>query len=314
MLRTTDRGAHWVGVPAPRTPLGNPNSDSPGGPTAVSVVRFADPYNGWAYGPGLWVTHDGARTWHSVDVGGRVLALEAGGGRVDAVISSCDGTAGCTGPARLLSSPVTNDDFTQVAVGPAGVSAAGGAAISLHPPVGFAVLGSTGNPYLPDGLIVATTNGHLWQAFPYPCRAAGNSALSSIIAPDTTSLLSLCTGSGAAGSTSKTVVFTRDGKSTPLGSPPLAGDGGQIAANGISTILVGSSGGADFLYRSTDSGRTWTTMQFNDGGAGFRDLGFTTTSQAVVIRGQAALVGGNNPPAELLMTTDAGKTWQHVNF
>ena len=109
--------------------------------------------------------------------------------------------------------------------------------------------------------------------------------------------MSLCTSYEAAGSSGKTVVFTRDGKSTALGNPPNGGDGGLIAANGISTILVASRSGADFMYRSTDSGRTWTTLPFLDGGSGWSQPRFHDPSQAVVIEGQPPLVAGN-PPAD----------------
>lgn len=315
MVRTTDRGAHWIGVPAPRATLVSPSAATSAGPASVSVVRFADEYNGWAYGPGLWVTHDGARTWHQVDVGGQVLALETAGGRVDAIVNSCQVSSRCPGGAtRLLSSPVDRDLFALEASGSSGLSSpSGGGSLTLHPPVGFAILGQNSNSGMPRSTIVATDGGK-WDGFSDPCQAVADSSLSSFVAPDATSLLSLCTGPGAAGSTGKTVVLTQNGRSTALGNPPLGGDGGLIAANGMSTILVASRSGDDFLYRSTDSGRTWTTMQFHDGGIGLTDLGFTTSSQAIVIQGQAPVAGGNNQPAQLLMTTDAGATWHHVSF
>ena len=316
LVRTSDRGAKWVGVPAPRTTLVD-SVELSAGSASVSAVRFADPYNGWAYGPGLWATHDGARTWHQVDVGGQVLALEAGGGRVVALVNSCQNSSGCAGsPTRLLSSPVDRDLFALVASAPIGSSASSATSagsLTMHPPVGFAVLGQRmASGATPSGIVA--TNGHAWTSFPNPCRTGPDNYLSSFVAPDATSLLSLCTGSGAAGSTSKTVVLTRNGNITALGSPPLGGDGGLIAANGISTILVASRSGDDFLYRSTDSGRTWTTMRFNDGGIGLTDLGFTTSSQAIAIRGRAPVTGSSNQPAELLMTMDAGATWHHVTF
>ena len=316
MVRTTDRGAHWMGVPAPRTTLVSPSVVTSTAPQSVSMVRFADPYNGWAYGPGLWVTHDGARTWHQLDVGGQVLALETAGGRVDAIVNSCQVGSNCpSGLTRLLSSPVDRDLFDAVATVPAGISESesGGGLLTLHPPVGFAILGSRMAPSTPPSGIVAT-NGGSWTSFPNPCQAVSDNFLSSFVAPDTTSLLSLCTGPGAAGSMSKTVVLTQNGKSTPLGHPPLSGDGGLIAANGMSTILIASRSGDDFLYRSTDSGRTWTTMRFDDGGIGLADLGFTTANQAIVIEGRSPVAGSNNPPAHVLMTTNAGATWQRVNF
>jgi hypothetical protein len=54
-------------------------------------------------------------------------------------------------------------------------------------------------------------------------------------------------------------------------------------------------------------------MQFPDGGSGLTDLGFTTSSQAVVIHGRPPF-GQGNPPAELLMSTDAGASWHSLTF
>lgn len=66
VLRTLDGGGHWVGLPAPRAALTLVETASSATTGDVSRIRFADPSNGWAYGPGLWATHDGARSWHQV--------------------------------------------------------------------------------------------------------------------------------------------------------------------------------------------------------------------------------------------------------
>lgn len=49
----------------------------------VSEVRFADLLDGWVFGPALFATHDGARTWQQVTLGGSVVALETSGDYVD---------------------------------------------------------------------------------------------------------------------------------------------------------------------------------------------------------------------------------------
>jgi hypothetical protein len=284
--------------------------------TAVSSLRFADPRNGWAFGPGLWVTHDGARSWRAVKVGGAVLGLAAGGGQVTAIVADCSGTATCAGRARLLSGPVGGNAFTQVGSEETSMSAPGqygGPTISLHPPAGFALLGTIGSQ-VPRAALLAKADGHRWTSFPDPCASVADSSLSSLVAPDATSLVSLCTGGAAAGNTQKTVIVTTHGKSTAVGNPPSGGDGGLITANGHSTILVASASAATFLYRSTDSGRTWTKQQFSDGGAGMADLGFTTSSQAVVVHGSPVIDNSGRAPSELLMSTDAGANWRQVKF
>ena len=68
-----DGGSDWVGVPAPRTGLTLPQADTSDPVDDVERVRFSDALNGFAFGPGLWATHDGARTWHRLDVGGHCL-------------------------------------------------------------------------------------------------------------------------------------------------------------------------------------------------------------------------------------------------
>ena len=74
---------------------------------------------------------------------------------------------------------------------------------------------------------------------------------------------------------------------------------------------VSAASGASELYRSTDGGATWTTaVTFADGGIGFNDLGFTTSTQGVVIHGQPGPPTGY--ASQLLMTYDGGATWQAV--
>ena len=60
----------------------------------------------------------------------------------------------------------------------------------------------------------------------------------------------------------------------------------EIAAADSSHVAVTAQSGASFIYLSTDGGGSWGTADdLPDGGAGFRDLGFTTSTQGVVISG-----------------------------
>lgn len=59
VLRTTDGGATWRGIPAPVAPLRTPSEQA----GSVGQLRFADRFNGFADGVGLWVTHDGGAHW-----------------------------------------------------------------------------------------------------------------------------------------------------------------------------------------------------------------------------------------------------------
>ncbi len=270
-------------------------------------MRFADPLDGWAFGPDLFVTHDGARTWHQVDLGGAVVSLETSGGYVDAVVSPCTGASVCTGPVRLEQARVSAGGFATVLTGPTAMSSGlDSLALSLHAPVGFAFLG-LGELYATENL--ANPNG--WNPFPDPCASTPGLSLTSMVAPDSTTLYSLCSGNGAAGSSTKTVVVTRRGTTTVAGSTPLGGDAEALAATASGTLAVSAASGASSLYRSVDGGRTWSTVAtYNDGGMGFNDLGFTTATQGVVIHGVPGPPG--NEVSQLVMTHDAGATWRVV--
>ena len=105
VARTDDGGETWSGVPAPVTGPAD-------GATGVSQIRFLNLNDGWAFGPGLWATHNGGQTWTPVSTGGlRVTDLETVGNRVFALFASCAGSgasfaAGCTS-FTLYSAPAS---------------------------------------------------------------------------------------------------------------------------------------------------------------------------------------------------------------
>jgi len=315
LARTTDGGFNWVAVSAPDAGYEARNYQGSTTAPPVSEVRFADELDGWIYGPSLFATHDGGATWQQVSLGGSVVSLETSGGYVDALVSPCTGVQGqeCTGPLRLYQAQAAGGGFSPVLTGPS-VSSTSGVLLhlSLHAPVGFVNMSGVGGPnqafiYATQNL--ANTSG--WKAFPDPCATLTNYGFDAFVAPDTTSLYTLCGGGGAAGSVIKAVVKTVSGVSAVTGTPPAGGDPEALAATSAGTLVVSAASGASWLYRSTDGGATWTTAEtFNDGGIGFNDLGITTARQGVVIHG----VPGppTNVASQLLMTTDGGASWSVV--
>ncbi len=312
LARSTNRGSSWVALPAPIAGYVAHGGPSTSSQPVVSEVRFADELDGWVFGPALFATHDGGRTWQRIDLSGSVVALETSGGYVDAVVSPCRGEAECAGPLTLEQAPATGGAFATVLTGPSTESSGGDFPyLSLHAPVGFVILSGAGRS--PASLYATENLANPWHGFPDPCAFVVPSYLTSMVAPNSTVLYSLCTGPGAAGSSEKTIVLTKNGAATVVGSAPTGGASGVLAATSSGTLVVATASGASWLFRSTDGGHTWSTaVTYSDGGIGFNDLGFTTNTQGTVLHG----IPG--PPAnyqsQLLMTHDAGASWQPVRI
>jgi hypothetical protein len=301
LVRTADGGAHWVGIPAPRAPLTGATATqlSPAS-GAVSHVRFADPLDGFAFGPALYATHDGGGTWAAVDTGGRtVLALEAAGSGVVLLTAACT-EAGCS-DGQVQAMPAAGGPTTQLAAAPGSVT---GASLAVHAPAAFALFahGTTAT--------ILATSGGAWTALPDPCSGATPTP-TALAAPDAVTLYSLCTGGAGAGQSPKTVVATARAATSVQGSPPIPGDPEGITATPDGVLLLSATSGSSWLYRSTDGGRSWTTAKdFADGGMSLTDLGFTTATQGAVVEG-VPLQGGTS---RLWLTRDAGATWGAVTF
>jgi hypothetical protein len=134
----------------------------------------------------------------------------------------------------------------------------------------------------------------------------------------TSGLALLCAGQGAAGSVQKTVFVSDDLGShwARAGSPAAGDDPVGISAGSTSRLVVAAASGASMLYYSADGGAQWATaFSRGDGGLGFDDLGFTTTTNGVVVYGPP--VSDDNAegrPGELLLTSNGGASWQPVAY
>jgi photosystem II stability/assembly factor-like uncharacterized protein len=281
ILQTTDGGRHFTAIHAPAAPL----VTNEGGTSGYSQIRFADTHNGFAYGPGLYATHDGGATWHPVDIGGTVTDLAISAGQVFATVEPSGGRG------KLVHASVSGDAWSTV-------SAAGDVSGGLWVQGQTIIVQSGQGTGIGTEVMVSGDGGASFTAHPAP--SPGLPCL--FAAPTPPVVWARCaTGmnSGVWRSSDGGAGFTAvvsSGISLPNSAP--------FAAASSSTAVVG----AQQLYRTTNDGSTWS--QTGPTGIRWTYLGFTDPTHGVAL----GFAGQNATDARLYYTTDAGQSYHRVTL
>jgi photosystem II stability/assembly factor-like uncharacterized protein len=305
IARTDDGGKTWKGGPAPST-------TDPSGPTGVSGIRFLNGLNGWAFGPELWATHDGGRTWNRVSTGGqRVTGLETVSGRAYALFATCTGTsassfaANCTS-FTLMTATEGSDTWVPVGGSTSGLTDGGSATSAV-----LVLSGSTGYLLAPDGTIYSGSIGGTWaRTGTAPCQpgtpqANGFPGDAWLALVSSTRLAIACDGFSVTSppeistSSNSGAFWTR--------SPAVWGmsDFGiltSLAAAPDGTLVLATTRG---LYVLRAGGSSWNATSATGSKAplnGFSYVGMTTNTQGVAVPADMKL-------HEIWMTFDGGLTW-----
>jgi hypothetical protein len=315
VARTDSAGQTWQGGPAP---LAGP----PDGATGVSQIRFLNLDNGWAFGPGLFATHDGGQTWTQVSTDGmRVTDLETVGDRAFALFASCSGSgpafaAGCSS-YTLYSSPASANDWAPVGAATSGLSDSasqdgagqdgagqdGAASIVLTGAVGY-LLGP--NRMLYSGRVDGSAP---WQAVgSVPCatgsaQADGQPAGALLAAATATNLILACTPPAASGDLQKKLVFSSANGGVSwqqIAIAPAAGVAASVAASLAGTVVLGTDQGIDVLAAGAGAWQQATVTGAPAGG--FSYVGMTTDSQGVAVPADPAA-------GAVWFTFDGGQSW-----
>jgi photosystem II stability/assembly factor-like uncharacterized protein len=310
ILRTTDAGRTWVGIPAPRVAgSGLGESDGHG---SVHELRFADPTDGFAYGTGLWETHDGGSTWaRARTLAGmrhyEVAALEPDSGHIYAVVSRAASDGEADGPP-VLAIGTPSGAFRALRALPGdeinGLSTAGDDGVIVDQTTLYTVT--------PDGSI------HHNRLPASPCSVAGSS---------TENLVAICGEGVGGGSMGDRKAFGSDDGGRHWNRLPNPGRGSGYDGTAVTVTTAGhaaiatSSAGGSGVLDTTDYAKTWhLALTFRDEAAGFADLGFENAADAVVIHAPWATrthdaVRDHAPTrGRLYRSVDGGATWNAISF
>jgi len=280
--QTTDAGQSWH-------PVGHVSLQEPGG-----VIRFIDGSDGFAFtrqrGP-LLITHDAGATWTVTPTPfPNIFDLAIAQGTID--VTALQPPAR---PAfRIWTSPIAHLVWKQVpptmAVGAGPVASQ---QIVLNGGHGW-ILG------LNRTVIAAarTTANNSWARWTPPClHGFGPAYLSASTGTD---LVASCNegvwGGHYSGITPTVWVSHNGGNTFVRKAAPVFGP--VLSPNPQTAVIAGNA----TLQRTTDGGATWTGVGSLPTGD-TTDWGFTTSTQGFVIR-----------QGEMLMTRDAGASWQRVTL
>ncbi len=301
VARTQDAGATWTGLPAPL-------SGAPDGPAGVGQIRFLEGVNGWAFGPELWATHDGGKSWTPIGTHGRrVIDVETVGDRAFAIEAACTGTgpdfaAQCTS-FTLYSTLAKADRWAKVGASttnltPAGTgSSTGSAALVLTGTRGY-LLG-------PDGTLLAgPVNGTAaWRAVSdIPCgtgqaQADGQPAGALLGAVTAANLILDC-------APSKLIYVSPDaGRSwRQMWTAPTAATATSIAASPAFSVVLATGQG---IYLLPSQNATWqpTSLTGTAPAAGFSFIGMTTGTRGMALPADPA-------SGTVWFTSDGGLDWK----
>ncbi|GIH16268.1 WD40/YVTN/BNR-like repeat-containing protein [Rugosimonospora africana] len=305
IVRTTDGGRTWVGIPAPKAEL-EPNGQNgcDANQLCVRALRFALSTTGYAYGStALYLTRDGGLTWTKQS--GQADAVELANGTALRVSHDTQGCPpGCG--YEVSTAPVGSANW-QAVTAPGTLT---GNAVQLLRAGHHAYLAVYRNPAggaenAQATLATSTDDGRHWTTRGDPCGTdAGKEGDTTQLAvgPEG-SLTVLCLVRGDA---SGYVITSTDGGATfgPHHRTPSTRPDAVGAASPTTIIVTVAS----VLYRSTDAGASWAAVSHAPAPPANSDghpvIGFENAQTGRCVLGSAAV----------LTTTDAGHSWKTYKF
>jgi len=305
LSRTVDGGRHWQRMAVTDVPIGSVPSDCRNSCGATRVA-FANPNDGYLFGPGMYTTSDGGRNWRQA-TGPTVDDLAVEGRTVVRIVHD---HSGCPGPCKQRiqramaggSSWVTATIFT-------GYGAPGTLALSSTGLV-YALFGdnlAAGVIHQPT-LLRSPARGITWTRLTDGCAAKGGSEAVAVAAAAQRVAL-LCADHGGGAGANAIRLSADEGATFSAPHPAPVWFAGRIAMTArrifVATSARGGQGPAEFeIAASQDDGQHWKIV-VRDAARLSDDLSDSTTL-AVSATGSVAWIGY---PFRLWVSTDNGTNW-----
>jgi photosystem II stability/assembly factor-like uncharacterized protein len=309
VLRTTNRGRTWVGIPAPIASLTSCTH------ACVSGLRFANPEVGYAFRSSLEMTTDGGQTWHQQP--GNAIGLAVSGDTVIRAVA--DHPAGCPPGCRfrVKAAPVGGTTWhrlhaPRVTGDGADVEASGSTVV-----VTYSQNPAGGAPSAHVTMLLSRDGGTTWTKRKDPCgqRVAGEDDTASVATATHRQVAVLC--QPRSGGHGHDFVLTSANGGRHFGTAhAITAAGGRRSAYAVSTtgraLLVATARfhASRVVYAvdvSRDGGEHWTRTLRTTGPARGNLRHFLGAESARV----AHFVGNDHTVSR---TSNAGRTWRTIRF
>jgi hypothetical protein len=237
VIGTSDGGTTWrqigkIAAPIPKIGLAS---------SGITEIRFATAKAGWAFGPGLWRTADGGKTWKVTPIPGhgkQVLSLAVSATAVYAIVSPCASGTGLCSSKPLITWRIATSGRSWIRMPvslrlnvAADVAADGGSVYLVNPAVS--------TPHASQ-LFVSTDGGAHFASRHVPCTAQEEDTLIQAVPYSATKVGFLCDGNPGFGKAVKAVYLSSDnGKTdTYAGTLGLFGIEAQLAISPAGDLAV----------------------------------------------------------------------------
>jgi hypothetical protein len=307
VLATGNGGAKWSLAGAVKAPIATESTPSDVG---VDEVAFATGSVGWAYGPALFRTASGGRSWKATAIPGRghqVLALASSSAATYAVVSPCrEFAVHCSGKLSFWrTSALTGTTWTPI---PLNLHGTATPSIATFGRAVYLVI-----PGFPSAFYYSG-NGLNFTARHVPCTPSASSALVQAAPTSARDVALLCIGDPMIGMAAKTVYRSVNaGKTgTSAGTTPAPGVNADLAASPTGNLLVGAWSAGAVIYLNDSRTTTWTAALVLPAGPNLNDLRFTSPTAAWMVWEPAS--GGAESQGKVYRTSDGGQHWSKATI
>jgi photosystem II stability/assembly factor-like uncharacterized protein len=302
VISSTDGGATWApdgAIDAATPPAGNAT-------TGVTEIKFDTPVTGWAYGPDLYRTGNGGRTWTQEPIPGggkQVLALATTSVAAYAVISPCKYQSSCSSsPTVWRTGTLARESWIKT---PLTLAAGYSADVSAY---GSSVYADASTD-LKSYLYASTNGGRSFTSRHVPCDSSQTVVLQQAVAVSASRVDLLCDGNPGFSQAVKVVYRSaNNGRTdTSAGQLPLIGIEAELAVSPSGNLAVPSSSDGSFIFVNDSGGSQWSMpVGLGDGGLGWGNIVYVTDSEAWVV-----YAPGNDylSVGKVLVTRDGGRHW-----